>query len=72
MSTIPEVILARHCGMQVFAFSLITNECITDYDVDVEASHEEVVETANSRGEDLKRFVTQLVPSIHQLQNPSK
>jgi purine-nucleoside phosphorylase len=72
MSTIPEVIAARHCGIQVFAFSLITNECITDYDVDVEASHEEVVETANNREEDLKRFVTQLIPSIHQIQNPSK
>jgi len=68
MSTIPEVILARHCGMKVFAFSLITNECVTEYDIDGDgATHEEVVETASMRENDLKKFVSQLIPSIHQL-----
>lgn len=28
--------------MKVFAFSLITNECITEYETDAEANHEEV------------------------------
>ena len=32
MSTIPEVLVARHCKMSVFAFSLITNECIFEED----------------------------------------
>lgn len=32
MSTVHEVITARHCDMKVFAFSLITNKCITEYD----------------------------------------
>jgi len=27
-----EVITARHCDMKVFAFSLITNKCVTDYE----------------------------------------
>lgn len=36
MSTVHEVITARHCDMKVFAFSLITNKCVTDYD-----NHEE-------------------------------
>ena len=47
MSTIPEVLVARHCKMSVFAFSLITNECIFEEDADKEACHEEVIQTAN-------------------------
>lgn len=39
-----QVVVARHCGMKVFAFSLITNECITEYDTDAKANHEEVRE----------------------------
>jgi len=67
MSTIPEVVTAQHCGMKTFAFSLITNECITEYDMDQEASHAEVLETAEMRQGDLKRFVSRLIPSIHEL-----
>lgn len=64
MSTVPEVIVARHCGMNVLAFSLITNECITDYDVEGEANHAEVIETATRRQSDLNRFVTRIVSVI--------
>lgn len=64
MSTVPEVIVARHCGMTVFAFSLITNECITDYDVEREANHEEVIDTANKRQNDLNLFVDRMVSAM--------
>jgi len=64
MSTVPEVIVARHCGMTVFAFSLITNECITDYDVEGEANHAEVIETATRRQSDLNLLVTRIVSRI--------
>ena len=30
MSTIPEVLVASHCGIRVFAFSLVTNECVIE------------------------------------------
>ena len=42
MSTCPEVIVARYCGIRVFAFSLITNECVLGEDSDEKLNHEEV------------------------------
>jgi purine-nucleoside phosphorylase len=57
-------LVARHCGMTVFAFSLITNECITDYDVEGEANHAEVIETATRRQSDLNLLVTRIVSRI--------
>ena len=32
MSTVHEVLTARHMGMKAFAFSLITNKCVLDND----------------------------------------
>lgn len=46
MSTVPEVIVARHCGIRVFGISIITNMGISD--VPQEATHEEVQEAANN------------------------
>ena len=34
MSTIPEVLVAHHCGFSVFPYFLITNECIPEEDAD--------------------------------------
>jgi len=44
MSTVPEVIVARHAGMKVLAFSVITDLGV--YGKIVEVSHEEVLEAA--------------------------
>lgn len=64
MSTVHEVITARHCNMTVFAFSLITNMCITDDDCYDEANHEEVMDVGKVREEVLKRFVARIVDFI--------
>ncbi|XP_066992760.2 purine nucleoside phosphorylase [Anabrus simplex] len=64
MSTVHEVITAVHCGMKVFAFSLITNECITDYDTEREANHEEVIDTASTRTKILQDMVAEIVTRI--------
>ncbi len=43
MSTVPEVIVARHMGMRVLGISGISNAAIHDPDAPEEASHEEVL-----------------------------
>uniref|UniRef100_A0A3P8UJ31 Purine nucleoside phosphorylase n=1 Tax=Cynoglossus semilaevis TaxID=244447 RepID=A0A3P8UJ31_CYNSE len=64
MSTVHEVIVARHCGMRVFALSLITNQAVMDYDSEEKANHEEVLQTGKQRSEQLERLVSTLVTRI--------
>lgn len=69
MSTVAEVITAHHCGMAVFAFSLISNKCVLDYESLEETNHEEVIGVGKMREPLLKNFVTRLVVRIADLQN---
>ncbi|KAM9424451.1 purine nucleoside phosphorylase 5a [Pholidichthys leucotaenia] len=64
MSTAHEVIVARHCGMRVFAFSLITNQAVMDYDSEEKANHEEVLYMAKQRAEQLEQLVSTVVTRI--------
>ena len=45
MSTVPEVIVAHHCGIRTFGVSIVTD--LGGFDVPVKVSHEEVQEAAN-------------------------
>ncbi|KAJ8302971.1 hypothetical protein KUTeg_019367, partial [Tegillarca granosa] len=60
MSTVPEVLTAIHCGMRVFALSLVTNCCVMEYDSTECANHEEVLETGKRRSADLRRMVSEM------------
>ena len=57
MSTIPEVLVACHCGIRVFAFSLITNECIVDENSADSANHEEVYLYNNKFGIPFEMYI---------------
>ena len=46
MSTVPEVIVAHHCGIKTFGISIITD--LGGFDDPVEVSHEEVQVSANA------------------------
>ncbi|KAA0199067.1 Purine nucleoside phosphorylase I inosine and guanosine-specific, partial [Fasciolopsis buskii] len=63
MSTVPEVIVARHCGIRVLAVSLVTNLVLMDVDETSgsKANHEEVLETANKRANTLQDLFTDLI-----------
>ncbi|XP_055323069.1 purine nucleoside phosphorylase [Sitodiplosis mosellana] len=64
MSTVHEVITARHCDMKAFAFSIITNKCVTEYESNEEPGHEEVVEVGKSRQYLLASLVSRLIIEI--------
>ncbi|KAG7205406.1 hypothetical protein KM043_007399 [Ampulex compressa] len=61
MSTVHEVITARHCDLTVFAFSLITNQCVIDYEDHCEANHEEVMDVGKARQPILQEYVSRIV-----------
>lgn len=69
MSTVHEVITARHCNLTVFAFSLITNMCITDYNTRDKPNHEEVIDVGKKRENVLKLFVQNMVQTISKLKD---
>ena len=65
MSTVPEVIVARHCGMRVLAMSLITNLVVMQEDDGIEkATHEEVLRTSQHRAKEMVRLVSDIVDKV--------
>lgn len=62
MSTVPEVIVARHGSMRVFAMSVITDIGISD--VPITITHEEVLEAAHAAAPKMAAIVAELVSRI--------
>ena len=64
MSTIPEVIVARHAGVPVFGISVITNEAHDDYADDYVNDGEDVVAAANAAADKMSRLITKMIENI--------
>ncbi|KAF8564787.1 hypothetical protein P879_05831 [Paragonimus westermani] len=64
MSTVPEVIVARHAGIQVFAISLVTNVSVLSEESTQKANHEEVLQTAATRTGILGNLFMELIARI--------
>lgn len=64
MSTIPEVITARHSSIPVFGMSVITNEAHDDYADDYENNGDDVVEAANAAADKMSALFASLIESL--------
>lgn len=62
MSTVPEVLVARHAGARVLAFSLVTNKATED--VDHEVTHEEVLAMGKVGAGRLVSVLRELLPGL--------
>ncbi len=64
MSTVPEVIVAKHMAMDVFAVSIVSNKCYPIESI-TETTIEEVVAVANKASEQLLRLMKELLPLMN-------
>jgi purine-nucleoside phosphorylase len=64
MSTVPEVIAARHMGMRVLAISCVTNAALKDAEAAEDTSHFDVVAAAERAGANLAALVEGIVAHL--------
>ena len=64
MSTIPEVIVARHSDIPVFGMSVITNEAHDDYAEDYVNDGDDVVNAADAAADCMTAIFTQLIERL--------
>ena len=64
MSTVPEVIVARHCGLKVFGMSIITNEANSSIN-QIKINHgEDVIRIADKAADKMGKIVTRLIGEL--------
>lgn len=63
MSTTPEVIAARHCGLRVFGVSVITDEAHSNPD-DYVTDENEILRAADAAGEKMNRLFIRLIEEL--------
>lgn len=64
MSTVPEVLVARHAGMRILAISTVTDMALGDPAHSQSVSHEDVLSAASAASDRLTRLVTGVVSRL--------
>jgi purine-nucleoside phosphorylase len=64
MSTIPEVIVARHSSIPVFGMSVITNEAHDDYAEDYVNDGDDVVAAADAAADKMTTLFAKIIESL--------
>ena len=64
MSTIPEVIVARHSDIPVFGMSVITNEAHDDYAEDYQNDADDVVFAADTAADKMTTLFAKLIETL--------
>jgi purine-nucleoside phosphorylase len=70
MSTVPEVIVAHHCGIRTFGISVITD--LGGFDNPVEVSHEEVQEAANASQPFMTEIMREMIIRSEKVESQKK
>ena len=64
MSTIPEVITARHSDIPVFGMSVVTNEAHDHYAADYKNDGEDVIRAADAAADKMCSIFKKLIESL--------
>jgi purine-nucleoside phosphorylase len=70
MSTVPEVIVAHHCGIRTFGISVVTD--LGGFDNPVEVSHEEVQEAADKAQPLMTEIMREMIIRSEAVESSSK
>ena len=70
MSTVPEVIVAHHCGIRTFGISIITD--LGGFNAPVEVSHNEVQKAANKAQPLMTTIMREMIVRSEQVESMKK